>query len=217
MALRLRLHGFALALVACLFVPTAAEADDRPPARDSMTNAVHDYYAAEVKTSFLFMGYGAVTAGAGAVALQEEGDFARGFGWSSVALGSATALGGVAYGIAAKLRGDHYEGLAKSDPKRFKAEESERIAGTTSRFWLYLGSELLETAAGIGIAAYGMATNDDLLRGIGTGAALQGIGLFVIDVPGAGRASRYQDQVRAFDPAVSFDGRSFMASARHTF
>ena len=92
-----------------------------------------------------------------------------------------------------------------------------RIAGTNSRFWLYLGSELLETAAGIGIAAYGVATNDDLLRGIGTGAALQGIGLFVIDVPGAGRASRYQDQVRAFEPAVSFDGRSFMASARHSF
>jgi hypothetical protein len=62
-----------------------------------------------------------------------------------------------------------------------------------------------------------VATNDDLLRGIGTGAALQGIGLFVIDVPGASRASRYQDQVRAFEPAVSFDGRSFMATARHSF
>jgi hypothetical protein len=186
-------------------------------ADDSLPSAAHDYYAAEVKTSFLFMGYGAVTAGAGAVALQEDGDFARGFGWSSVALGSATALGGAAYGIAAKLRGDYYEGLAKSDPKRFKKEESERIAGTNSRFWLYLGSELLETAAGIGIAAYGMGTNDDLLRGIGAGAALQGIGLFVIDVPGAGRASRYQEQVRAFEPSVAFDGRSFMATARHAF
>lgn len=202
-----------LASVLVLTASSSANADDAMP----MTGAVRDYYAAEVKTSFLFMGYGAVTAGAGAVALQEEGDFARGFGWSSVALGSATALGGAAYGIAAKLRGDHYEELARNDPKRFKEEESERIAGTNRRFWLYLGSELLETAAGIGIAAYGMATNDDLLRGIGAGAALQGIGLFVIDVPGAGRASRYQDQVRAFDPAVSFDGRSFMATARHSF
>jgi hypothetical protein len=203
-----------LPLLASLFVLTASSSAS---ADDSMTGAVHDYYGAEVKTSFLFMGYGAVTAGAGAVALQEDGDFARGFGWSSVALGSATALGGAAYGIAAKLRGDHYEDLAKNDPKRFKEEESERIAGTNSRFWLYLGSELLETAAGIGIAAYGMATNDDLLRGIGAGAALQGIGLFVIDVPGAGRASRYQDQVRSFEPAVSFDGRNFMATARHSF
>jgi hypothetical protein len=215
--MRLRLLAITLGVVGSMFVSSSARADDASPARDSMTNAVHDYYAAEVKTSFLFMGYGAVTAGAGALALQEEGDFARGFGWSSVALGGTTALGGAAYGIAAALRGDHYERLAKNDPKRFKQEESERIAGTNSRFWLYLGSELLETAAGIGIAAYGMATNDDLLRGIGAGAALQGIGLFVIDVPGAGRAARYQEQVRAFEPTVSFDGRSFMASARHSF
>lgn len=200
-----------------LSISTSARADEPARARDSMTNDVHDYYGAEVKTSFLFMGYGAVTAGAGALALQEEGEFALGFGWTSLALGSATALGGAAYGIAAKLRGDHYEALAKDDPRRFKEEESERIAGTNRRFWLYLGSELLETAAGIGIAAYGMATNDDLLRGIGAGAALQGIGLFVIDVPGAGRASRYQERVHAFEPAVSFDGRSFMATARHSF
>jgi hypothetical protein len=215
--MRLLLSTLLASLSIILASTSEARADDGAPARESMTSAAHDYYAAEVKTSFLFMGYGAVTAGAGAVALQEDGDFARGFGWSSVALGSATALGGVAYGIAAKLRGDYYEGLAKTDPKRFKQEESERIAGTNSRFWLYLGSELLETAAGIGIAAYGVATNDDLLRGIGAGAALQGIGLFVIDVPGAGRASRYQDQVHAFEPAVSFDGRSFMATARHSF
>jgi len=207
-----------LSLLAVLAAPAIAHAEEAPPpAKDSITGAVHDYYAAEKKTSLLFVGYGAVTAAAGGVALSESGDFARGFGWTSVALGGSTALGGAAYGIAAMIRGDYYEDLARRDPARFKKEESERIAGTNSRFWLYLGSEILETAAGVGIAAYGVATNDDLLRGIGAGAALQGIGLFVIDVPGAGRASRYQEQVRAFEPAVSFDGRSFMASASHTF
>ncbi len=68
---------------------------------------------------------------------------------------------------------------------------------------MYLGSELLETAAGIGIAAYGFAAKDNLYKGIGVGTALQGIGLFVIDTPGAGRARHYQDEVQRFRPNVS--------------
>lgn len=214
-----RLLALLVPVALLLLLPTAALADDGGSAARpaDIKAAVHEYYAAEVKTSFLFVGYGAVTGAAGGVALGEGGDFAQGFGWTSVALGGATALGGAVYGIAAKLRGDYYEDLAARDPAKFKSEESERIRGTNDRFWLYLGTELLETAAGIGIAAYGVATNDDLLRGVGAGAALQGIGLFVIDVPGAGRAARYQDRVKGIEPAVSFDGRSWMATARHTF
>jgi hypothetical protein len=197
---------------------TPARADgDAPVSHAEMRQAVHDYYSAELKTSFLFVGYGAITAGAGGAALAENGDFARGLGWSSLILGGATALGGAGYGIAAKLRGDYYENLAVHDPARFKLEEGDRIAGTNSRFWLYLGSELVETLAGIGIAAYGFAAKNDLYRGIGTGTAIQGIGLFVIDVPGAGRASRYQEEIRRFNPGVAFDGRSWSATVGRSF
>jgi hypothetical protein len=196
--------------VLLLFTPAARAEDD-------MRQGVHDYYAAEVKTSFLFMGYGAVTAGAGAAALTEHGDFSRRDGCSSLKLWGTNALGGAGYGIAAKLRGDYYEDLAVHDPARFKLEEGDRIAGTNSRFWLYLGSEIVETLAGIGIATYGFVSKNDLYRGIGTGTAIQGIGLFVIDVPGAGRASRYQEEIRKFQPSVGFDGRSFAATVGRAF
>jgi len=210
-----RLSAFFVAvIVAFLSSAGTARAEDR---NEAMQRTVKDYYDAEVRTSFLFVGYGAVTAGAGGAVLSEKTDFARGLGWSSVALGGATALGGAAYGIAAYVRGNYYESLALRDPARFKSEEADRIAGTNARFWLYLGSELLETAAGIGLAAYGFAAHDDLVRGIGTGAAIQGIGLFVIDVPGAGRASRYQEEVRRFEPAVAIDSHGFAASMRHSF
>ncbi len=205
--------AFLLSVVA-IAIPSAARADDDAPpvSQPQMKAAVHDYYAAETKTSFLFVGYGVVTSGAGGVALSESGDFAHGFGWSSLILGGVTALGGAGYGIAAKLRGDYYEGLAANDPVRFQREEADRIQGTNSRFWLYLGSEIAETLAGIGIASYGLATRNDLYKGIGAGAALQGIGLFVIDVPGARRASLYQDDVRRFRPGVAVDGHSVAAT-----
>lgn len=189
------------ALLLCSGGVAGAE-EPRPVSNAEMQAATRAYYEGEMATSFLFMGYGAVTGGAGAAALTVDGDFARGFGLSSLILGATTALGGVGYGVAVKVRGDYYNGLAASDPARFKREEEERIGGTNSRFVLYLGSELLLAAAGIGVAAYGVAAKEDLYTGLGIGGAIQGIGLFVIDAPGAGRADRYRDVVRRFTPQV---------------
>ena len=200
------------ALALALTVTTAARADEAPlppppPPRTlshaEMQASVRAYYGTEVTTGLLFMAYGAVTAGAGGVVLTEGGDFAKGLGASSLILGGTTFLGGIGYAVAVKFRGGYFTRLVDDDPAAFQREESERIAGTTSRFWLYLGSELLETAAGIGIAAYGIAAKDDLYKGIGIGAAVQGIGLFVIDTPGAGRAARYRSDVEHFRPNVS--------------
>ncbi len=209
-----RFLGF-LAAAVVVAVPSLARADDASHA--DMHAAVRDYYDAEVKTSFLFVGFGAVTAGGGAVALTEPGPFAHGLGWSSLILGGLTAVGGAGYGLTAKLRGDHYENLLARDPARFKEQEGDRIAGTNERFWMYLGYELLETAAGVGIAAYGAAAKNDSLRGVGVGTAAQGIGLFVIDVPGAGRASRYQEEIRRFNPGLAWDGRGFTATMSRAF
>lgn len=186
-----------------LAVTGSARADEAVVSQPQMQAAVRSYYGTEMTTGFLFMTYGAVTAGAGGVVLTESGDFARGLGASSLILGGATFLGGAAYAIAVKIRGGYFTNLVDTDPVRFQKEEAERIKGTTSRFWMYLGSELLETAAGIGIAAYGFAAKDNLYKGIGVGTALQGIGLFVIDTPGAGRARHYQDEVQRFRPNVS--------------
>jgi hypothetical protein len=213
--------AFALALALACASPSAARADEASSPHAQMEAVTRSYYATEMTTSFLFVGYGAVTAGAGAVALTEGGDFARGFGLSSLILGGVTMLGGAGYGLAVEVRGDYYASLAQRDPARFKREESERLRGTTSRFALYLGSEIVETLAGIGLATYGLAANNDLIKGIGMGAALQGIGLFVIDAPGAGRASKYQDEVRRFNPqigvSVGGSGRPWAATIGHAF
>jgi hypothetical protein len=199
---------FALAFAAATLTAGRAHADDPPSAADpppsarAMRESVRSYYDSEMTSAYLFVGYGAVTAAAGGVTLTQGGDFARGFGLSSLVLGGVTALGGAGYGVAVKVRGGYYTRLAGSDLAQFKLEEAERLEGTNRRFWLYLGSELLEAAAGIGLATYGVLAKDDLWKGVGLGAAIQGIGLFAIDVPGAGRAARYRDDVRRFDPKV---------------
>jgi hypothetical protein len=215
------LAACALAFAFAFARPSEARADEASSLHAQMEATTRSYYATEMTTSFLFVGYGAVTAGAGAVALTEPGDFARGFGLSSLILGGVTMLGGAGYGLAVKVRGDYYASLAHQDSAQFKREESERIRGTTSRFALYLGSEIAETLVGIGLATYGLAANNDLIKGIGMGAALQGIGLFVIDAPGAGRASKYEDEVRRFNPKIGVslggNGRPWAATIGHAF
>jgi hypothetical protein len=212
--------SLAVALLA-LAAPAEARADEASGPNAQLLAASRSYYDAEVTTSFSFVAYGAVTAGAGAVSLTQSGDFAHGFGWTSLIAGGVTALGGAAYGVAARVRGNYYTSLAEKDPAQFKREESERIAGTNQRFALYLGSEIAETIAGIGIATYGFAAKSDLAKGIGVGAAIQGIGLFVIDAPGAGRAARYRDDVHGLSPQVGVSvgggGRPWAATLGHSF
>jgi len=200
--------GFSLAVsilagLAAL-TPASARADETALSAAQAKEAAREYYSDEISASFLFMGYGAVQAGVGGVALTQSGDFARGLGWSNLIGGGLTALGGVGYALAVKVRGDYYKGLADTDLARFKAEEAEHIGGTNRHFVLYLGFEIVETLVGAGIATYGLAAKKDLYKGIGSGVALTGLGLFVIDVPGAGRAAKYDDQIRRFNPQVGF-------------
>jgi hypothetical protein len=199
---RLVRRFFGLAIFLFVFgAGSAANAADTV-SQAQMQKDVHNYYGSEITTGFLFLGYGAVTAGAGGATLTQSGDFARGLGLSSLVLGSVTAVGGAGYALAVKFRGDYFENLAATDPVRYKREEADRIEGTNARMPLYLGYEIVQTLAGIGIASYGFAAKNEMWRGIGIGTAIQGIGLFVIDTPGAGRAARYQDQVQKFHPEV---------------
>ena len=178
-----------------------AEAEPGQLTRAEMAAETHGYYGSEMTSAFLFVGVGAAQAGAGAIALTRSGDFAKSFGWTSIIAGGLTALGGGGYGFTVKPRGEHFDDLLAKDPAKFKREELEHIQGTNSRFVLYLGFEITEALAGAGVATYGFIKDRDLLKGIGLGVGIQGLSLFALDLPGALRASSYQDQVSRFEPA----------------
>src|SRR5262249_41583582 len=151
--------AFALGLITQ--VPSVAQAQEAEAITPAQMQAeARDYYDGEITASLLFAAYGGVTAGTGAIALTRTGDFAKGYGFSPLIAGGATLVGAVGYAIAVKFRGAYYTGLANTDLARFKREESEHIGGTGNRFWLYLGTELLIAAAGLGAAIYGMAAKN---------------------------------------------------------
>lgn len=208
--------------VLAFVVARHAAADEGPVSRAEMGDAVRGYYDSEMTSSFIFVGFGAAHAGGGAIALTQKGDFAKSFGWSSVILGGLTSLGGAGYALTVAPRGKYFTSLYAKDPAKFRQEELDHISGTNGRFALYLGFEITETLAGAGVATYGFVKDKDTLKGIGLATAIQGLGLFAIDLPGALRASRYEDQVRRFNPKVAFsvggsEGQPWMATLSQRF
>jgi hypothetical protein len=196
------------ALAVCSFIlalclSLSAHAEGRGT-RAQMAEEVHGYYAAELRSGFIFMGAGTVHAGTGVYALTQSGDFAKSYGWTSVILGGLTFLGGGGYALTVIPRGNHFESLFEQDRAKFESEEAEHIAGTNGRFVFYLGFEITETLAGAGVLSYGLIKDKDTYKGIGLGAAIQGLSLFAIDLPGALRAKSYEKKVRSFDPTVAF-------------
>ena len=214
-AISVILAGVALGWVA------PARADETPVSRAKMRDEVRAYYDDEIRAGMVFVAFGAATAASGAVLLTRDGDFERGLGWSSLIGGSLTALGGGGYALTVLPRADHFKTLFDRDPEKFKTEEAEHIAGTDRRFVLYLSGEIAVALAGIGVATYGFVKDDDLYKGIGIGVATQGLGLFVIDLPGAIRAAEYKDRVRRFNPSLAFSvgggNRPWGAAIGHRF
>jgi hypothetical protein len=183
---------FSVTLATGVVVSQFAHADEE------MRQAAEDYYGGEMTSSFLFVGAGALHAGAGVYSLTRDGDFAKSFGWSSIILGALTAIGGGGYGFTVAPRAKYFEDLAVKDRVRYVKEESEHIQGTNDRFALYLGFEITETIVGAGLTTYGFVQDKDVVKGIGLATAIQGVSLLALDIPGALRAQSYRDRVKAF-------------------
>jgi hypothetical protein len=192
-----------------------------PVGHEQMRASARGYYDAELRSAYAFVLFGSATSIAGGALRTEGGDFGKGFGWASLLGGGLTALGGAAYGLTVVPRREYYVSLFEEDPARFKREEADHIAGTNFRFVFYLGLEVATALAGGGVVAYGFMEDDDLLKGIGASVALQGTGLFLLDLLGALRASSYADEVDRFEPqlhvSVGANGQPWLASVSQTF
>jgi hypothetical protein len=190
-------------LVAVLLSAGVAAADDAPVGRAAVGDDLLTYYGSERTTGLLFGALGVASAAAGGVLVTRSQDFARGLGWSLLSLGALEVLGGGFYALQVGGEIDHYTKALATDPAAFKREEAAHIHGTTSRFVFYRIGELVVAAAGVGVAAYGFASNRDAWKGAGIGVAAEALSLFALDAYGQTRATAYEEQVHRFEPTVA--------------
>jgi len=174
---------------------TAAHADD-------VQGDLHGYYGGERVSAYVVGGMGAAAAAGGGYLVTRDSDFARGLGWPWLVMGGLETVGAVFYAFQVGGEIDHYGAVLARDPAAYRAEELDHLRGTSSRFVVYRSVELALTLGGAGVAAYGLAANRDAWKGAGLGVASLALPFFVIDTLNDGRASRYLDEVRRYQPVV---------------
>jgi hypothetical protein len=198
-----RAAAAALAVVGLVAWSPGARADDaHPVSRAEVEDDLRGYYEGERVSAYVIGGLGAAAAASGAYLVTREGDFPRALGWSWVAMGGLELVGAVAYMFQVGAEIDRYGAALAQDPAGYRAEESDHIRGTSSRFVVYRAVELSLVVAGAGAAVYGLAANRDLWRGTGVGVLSLSLPLAVIDTFNNARASRYLDEVKRFQPSV---------------
>jgi hypothetical protein len=177
-----------------------------PASADDLDADLRGYYGGERASAYFVGALGAAAAGAGAYLATQPADLARGLGWTWIGMGTLEVAGAVVYATAVGGEITHYESSLSADPAAFRAEEADHLRGTSSRFVIYRTVELTLTAAGAGLAAYGLASGRGAFTGAGIGVASLSAPFFVVDTINDARASRYLRQVQGGDggaPRVS--------------
>lgn len=200
---RLTVAAGAVIALAAMSHASSSNADEPSPSRAAIGDDLRSYYAGERASAYVVGGLGLAAIGGGSVLVTRGTDFARGLGWSLLAIGTIDVIGAVFYTFQVAAQVDRYESCLAHDPAEYKRVEEDHITGTTSRFVVYKLGELGLVLTGAGIATYGFASNRDAWKGAGIGVAAMALPVLVIDTINGARAARYRDRVRDFQPTVA--------------
>jgi len=169
---------------------------------DDLDADLRGYYGGERASAYFVGALGAAAAGTGGYLVTQNTDLARGLGWTWIGMGTLEVAGAIVYATAVGGEITHYESSLSADPSAFRAEEADHLRGTSSRFVIYRTVELSLTAAGAGLAAYGLASGHGAFTGAGIGVASLSAPFFVIDTINDARAARYRHQVEGAEAGV---------------
>jgi hypothetical protein len=175
---------------------SAQDATERAVDTSVIGGHVRGYYRGERVSAFMVLGLGLAGVGAGIPLLLQDGDFERGAGWTALILGGLEVIGAIAYAIDVSARMNYFEAALAEDPAAFREEETAHMDGTISRFLIYLTTEIVMTLTGVGIAAAGFASGEDVLQGVGISMAALWFPIVMIDLVNQQRGRIYVDRVR---------------------
>jgi len=161
---------------------------------------MHDYFAAEESSGYLWGGVGLAALGGGAVLLTRDSELARGMSYPILAVGLIqTVVGGVLLiRTDAKIE-DNDRKLAQNE-RVFRDDELARIKRVNSTF---LVLEIAEAAIIAGGATLAIASKNERWKGVGLGLAIQGVAMLTLDGVASARAHRYQEALEHVTVSVS--------------
>lgn len=171
-----------------------------PSDRDAMAGHMQDWFDGERAESYVFLGAGVLSLGGGVYLATRDDDFARGAGYSTAGVGGLLTLFAITYTLSLSPKHEELERDLARDPATYQRRESARMQAIADRFVLYRWIEIGVLAVGAGLIGYGLADDQELVTGIGTGLAGEASLLLVLDYFAERRAHTYLDHLRDFSP-----------------
>jgi hypothetical protein len=185
-----------IACAALLFAPRALA--EEPIDQVTMQRELHLYFAGERAEGVPFLGAGLAAFATGGVLFSRRTALARGAAWPIVVIGVIqTGAGIVVYSRTDAQVGRLDEQMAR-DPGALRSEELARMQRVNTEFVILKWTELGLAAGGVALTTYGIAQDDDTLKGVGLGLAAQATVMLILDLFAGGRADRYTDALDRF-------------------
>jgi hypothetical protein len=195
----------ATALASCLLTSRVAAAQSTTTTgtdSHAMTAAMHHYFAGEKREGIFFFSAGVVAGAASGVLFGLNTEFSRGMAWPLAIIGVIQlGVGAVVY-----LRTDaQVAGLDRdltTQPAAYRGRELPRMTTVNFQFRLLEVIESTLLLGGVAMTVAGFGSQQETLKGVGIGLAIQSAAMLTLDVLAHRRGTEYADSLRHFQLSV---------------
>ena len=165
-----------------------------------MRNAMHTYFAGELREAWVFGAAGIVTAGGAAALFAAHDDLYRGAAFPMAIVGVVQLAAGIVLLARTDAQVSDLDARLDRGKRAFLDLEAPRMQRVRSEFGALEVTELALLVAGLGLASFGGARRDHRLTGIGGGLALQSALMLTFDAHASARAEAYAAEISAYAP-----------------
>jgi len=161
---------------------------------------MREYFAGEFRESFVFMGAGVASLGAGIPLLIEGRDVGRPLSVPLLVFGVVHAVLGVGLALRTPGQVKNLAAMLSSDPAGWKDAESKRMRSVMSGFQLYRAFELVVGTTGAFMAGLGYVRDQPAVLGVGLGLLIEAATLLALDFFAEERGRKYSALIADFLP-----------------
>ncbi|MEO7093523.1 MAG: hypothetical protein ABI175_09750, partial [Polyangiales bacterium] len=152
------------------------------PGSAPVADAMHDYFAGEKRSAYLWGSVGILAIGTGGALLAQKTDLTRGIAYPVIAVGAIQALYGGFLLIATPSRVTKLdERLANDSSAAVRDDELARARKNNTSFLVVEIIEAALIAGGAALAIVSHQKGSDVWKGVGLGLAIQGAAMLGLD------------------------------------
>jgi hypothetical protein len=174
------------------------------PGTSDVGDAMHDYFAGEKRSGWLWGSVGLLAVGTGSALLVQKTDLTRGMAYPIITVGAIQTLAGVVLLVSTDSRVAKLDDrLAHESSAVIRDEELARIKRTNTTFLVLEIVEAALIAGGATLAIVSHQKGSDVWKGVGIGLAIQGALMLGLDGLASSRAHRYESRLEGLSIGVT--------------